>query len=44
MYTLNTIVRVARLISNTLLGIGIGFILGVFFANGSLGTFIQSLI
>jgi len=44
MYALNTFLRLFRFLANTLLGIIVGFILGVLFAEGALSDVIMKFI
>jgi len=44
MYALNTFLRLFRFLTNTLLGIIIGFILGTLFAEGALSDVIMKFI
>jgi len=36
MYALNTFFRIVRFVSNSFIGLGVGFVLGYLYANGSL--------
>jgi len=44
MYVLNTFLRFVRFLSNSIIGLGVGFILGILFSQGNLSDYIQQMI
>jgi len=43
MYQLNTILRVIRFVANSLIGLALGFVIGVFYATGNVVQLLQWL-
>jgi len=44
MYVLNTILRLIRFVSNSFIGLAVGFLLGYLFSNGSLANWLDKFL